>query len=546
MKICLSQINPVIGDLDGNTQKIIDEIGKAKEMGAELVVFPELTICGYLPEDLLLHGAFIESIEQHLETITRETKGIMALVGLPRKNVFQGEKPLLNSAAVIYDGHLVGFQDKWLLPTYDVFQERRYFEPGHHTRVWELNGKRVAIVICEDMWQHAGYVGYTEYARDPIQELVAYKPDILINLSASPYQMQKFDVRVEVCAKAAKTLQCPVVYCCQVGANDQLIFDGYSLQVNEKGELVHLGKGFEEDRFLCDTDEKKIPIEFSLSAMEELHHALVLGVKDYFRKQGFQKACLGLSGGLDSAVVACIVAEALGPENVLGVSMPSRFTSGESKSDAEKLAENLGIEFTEISIEENYEAFLHTLAPEFKGKEVDVTEENLQARIRGTLLMALSNKHGYVVVSTGNKSETALGYCTLYGDMCGGLGVIGDVTKTKAFDLARWINENAGKEIIPQFTIDRPPSAELREGQIDLDSLPDYKIVDDVLEGYVENYMTPSEISEKYQIPQELVINLIQKIHRAEYKRRQGPPVFRVSKKSFGIGRRYPIVQGWR
>ena len=265
------------------------EIGKAKEMGAELVVFPELTICGYLPEDLLLHGAFIESIEQHLETITRETKGIMALVGLPRKNVFQGEKPLLNSAAVIYDGHLVGFQDKWLLPTYDVFQERRYFEPGHHTRVWELNGKRVAIVICEDMWQHAGYVGYTEYARDPIQELVAYKPDILINLSASPYQMQKFDVRVEVCAKAAKTLGCPVVYCCQVGANDQLIFDGYSLQVNEKGELVHLGKGFEEDRFLCDTDEKKPPIEFSLSAMEELHHALVLGVKDYFRKQGFQK-----------------------------------------------------------------------------------------------------------------------------------------------------------------------------------------------------------------------------------------------------------------
>ena len=546
MKVCVSQLNPVIGDLDGNTARIIEEIGKAKEMGAELVVFPELSICGYLPEDLLLHRAFIESIEQHLETITRATKGIMALVGVARKNVFQGEKPLLNSAAVIYDGHLVGFQDKWLLPNYDVFQERRYFEPGHYTRVWELNGKRIGIVICEDIWQHAGYVGYTEYARDPIQELVAYKPDLLINLSASPYQMQKFDVRVEVCAKAAKTLSCPVVYCCQVGANDQLIFDGYSLHVNDKGELMHVGKGFEEDLFLCDTEENHAPIEFSLGAMEELFNALVLGVKDYFRKQGFKKTCLGLSGGLDSAVVACIVAKALGPENVLGVSMPSRFTSQESKDDAKKLADNLSIEFTEISIEDNYETFLSTLAPEFQGKQCDVTEENLQARIRGTLLMAISNKLGYVVVSTGNKSETALGYCTLYGDMCGGLGVIGDVTKTKAFELARWINDHNGSELIPQYTIDRPPSAELREGQIDLDSLPDYKIVDDVLEGYVENYMTPSEISEKYHISQELVINLIEKIHRAEYKRRQGPPVFRVSKKSFGIGRRYPIVQGWR
>lgn len=545
MKILSAQINPKIGDLDSNTRKIIEVINEAKAKGVDIVLFPELTICGYPPEDLLLHNAFIDGMQQHLEQVIRASSGIAVIVGLVRRNLFSGEKDLFNSVAVIENGHLLGFQDKWLLPTYDVFNERRYFEPGTDTRIWGIAGKRVGIIICEDIWQHAGYVDLTNYPRDPVQELEKYKPDILLNASASPYQFQKPDVRIKVCQKASRTLNCPVVLCCQVGANDQLIFDGYSVYIDKDHNLCQLGKGCEEDLMYIDTEGGSCSVPFEYDMLSDLYNALVLGVKDYFLKQNFSKACLGLSGGIDSALVACIARDALGPENVLGICMPSKYTSEQSLIDAKQLAEGLGIEYLEVPIEEPFQNLLSVLDPFFKGKEVDITEENIQARIRSIYLMAFSNKHGYIVLSTGNKSETAMGYCTLYGDMSGGLGVIGDVIKTRVYDLCRWYNDKHQKDVIPKSIIEKPPSAELKPNQKDLDTLPDYQIVDHVLEGYVEDYLRVDNIAERYKIPIETVLNLVRKIHKAEYKRRQGPPILRVSKKSFGVGRHYPIVQGW-
>ncbi|NGX50773.1 MAG: Glutamine-dependent NAD(+) synthetase [Chlamydiae bacterium] len=545
MKILIAQLNPIVGDIDGNTAKILEGIDHAREKGADLVIFPELSLCGYPPEDLVFHRSFIESMELHLERIINGSKGMSVVVGLVRRNFEEGEKPLFNSAAVIHDRHLLGFQDKQLLPTYDVFDERRYFEPGKESKIWKLNGKKVGLIICEDIWQHAGYSDYTRYTRDPVLALVEERPDLLLNISASPYQLQKPDLRVDVCAKASRTLKCPTLMCCQVGANGQIVFDGYSVYVNKKGELCQLGKGFMEDEILVDLDAEIAPIPFPYEAHSNLLDALILGVKDYFAKHGFERALLGLSGGIDSALVAYIAAKALTPERVTGVSMPSRYTTDQSKSDAKVFAETLGIHYLEIPIKEPFDTFLNLLEPQFEGKESDVTEENLQARIRGVILMALSNKHGYIVLSTGNKSEVALGFSTLYGDMCGGLGVIGDVTKTRVYDLCRHINQIEKKEVILNSIIEKPPSAELRPDQIDLDSLPEYGVVDNVLEGYVENYLSIDEIAEKYKIPLKQVLELIQRIHAAEYKRRQGPPILRVSKKSFGVGRRYPIVQKW-
>jgi NAD+ synthase (glutamine-hydrolysing) len=545
MKVMVSQLNPKIGDLNGNTRKIIESIERGRKQKADLVLFPELTICGYAPEDLLLHQSFIDGMQQNLEQIIRASHKIAVVVGLARRNLSYGEKGLFNTVAIINDGHLIGFQDKWLLPTYDVFNERRYFEPGQETRLWEIKGKKIGIVICEDIWQHAGYVDLTIYPRDPIEELAKLKPDLLLNASASPYQIYKPDVRVQVCKKAAKTLQCPVILCCQVGANDQIIFDGYSIYVSKEGELVGLGKGFQEDEMMIDLNQKAKSVAVPDHPIANLYEALTLGVRDYFQKSHFKKACLGISGGIDSALVAHIARDALGSDNVVGIYMPSEYTSKESGEDAFKLCKNLNIECLTVSIVEPVKAFLSALKPLFAGKPEDVTEENIQSRVRGTILMSLSNKHGYIVLSTGNKSEIAMGYCTLYGDMCGGLGVIGDVVKTQIYELVRYLNERAGKDVIPQRILDKPPSAELKPGQIDLDALPDYQIVDNVLRGYVEDYLRVDSIAEKYHIPIKTVMNLIRKIHQAEYKRRQGPPIIRVSKKSFGVGRHYPIVQGW-
>lgn len=543
MKILVAQLDPTIGDLEGNSRKIIAALRKAREKKADLVVFPEMAICGYPPEDLVLHDSFVKGVEEALQRIIPETKGLMAVVGMVRRNLSSGEKPLHNSAAVLQDGEVIGFVDKRLLPTYDVFDEHRYFEPGKETKIWQWKKKRIGVLICEDIWQHAGYVGYTRYKCDPVLDLEQKGPDLVVNLSASPYNFEKPDVRVKVCQKAAKTLRCPVVLCCQVGGNDQLVFDGYSVYVDKDGHLCQLGKGFEEDEMWVDLEAQSCACPFQYDAVGDMYRALVLGTRDYFRKQGFKKGILGLSGGVDSALVACIAADALGRENVYGLAMPSRYSSEGSLRDAKALAKNLGIKMDELSIERPYTDFLELLGPFFEGKPFNVAEENIQARIRGIYLMAISNKLGYLVMSTGNKSEIAMGYCTLYGDMAGGLAIIADVLKTQVYQLAQWINRD--KEIIPVSTIEKAPSAELRPNQKDSDSLPEFDVLDHILSSYVENYMSADEIVKKFNYPQELVVDVIHRIHLAEYKRRQAPPGIRVSCKAFSIGRRYPIVQKW-
>lgn len=544
MRILCAQLNPTVGNLEGNTQKIIQALDRARAMQADVVSVPELCLCGYPPEDLLLHDAFVDSMQKYLEMIVKASARLMVVVGVVRRNPAKGEKPLMNSAAIIQDGKLIGYVDKCLLPTYDVFDERRYFEPGKTVQTWEWKGKKIAVLVCEDIWQHAGNLEYTHYTKDPVADLIPLKPDLLINISSSPYQFQKPETRIKVCAKSAKSLHCPVLLCCQVGANDQLVFDGYSLYVDAKGNLKQVGAGYQEDDMVIDLDAPQESCSFSYDPVEDLYKALVLGVRDYFHKQGFRKACVGLSGGIDSALVACIGVDALGKENILAIAMPSRFSSKESLKDAADLARNLDIELLEIPIEGPFASFLALLEPHFKGKPFDVTEENMQARVRGLILMAISNKWGHIVLSTGNKSEMGMGYCTLYGDMCGGLGVISDVLKTHVYTLCQWLNRK--KEVIPKAILDKPPSAELKFDQKDTDTLPEYDVVDAVLEGYVEDCLSPEEIAKKHKIPTPVVVDLVHRIHRAEYKRRQAAPGIRVSKKAFLVGRRYPIVQRWQ
>jgi NAD+ synthase (glutamine-hydrolysing) len=543
MKVLVCQLDLTIGDYKGNLKKVLESIERGRKDHADIILFSELTLCGYPPEDFLLHENFILAGEEALEKIVPHTKGLMVVVGLVRRNLAHGEKPIMNSAAILQDGKIVGFQDKALLPTYDVFDERRYFEPGNEFRAWEWKGKRIGVLICEDVWEHANKVGFTKYSSDPVNELAKQHIDLLLNLSASPYQFQKPDTRVKVCKMASKTLKKPVILCAQVGGNDQLIFDGYSVAVGADGELRQLAKGFEEDWMMVDLDAPVCHCSFEYDAIGDLYRALVLGTRDYFFKQGFKKGIVGISGGIDSALVACIAIEALGKENVLGVALPSKYNAASSTTDAEKLAKNLGIEWDLISIQEMFNMCLKDLTPHFGGKKPDVTEENIQSRLRGLTLMALSNKLGALVLSTGNKSELAMGYCTLYGDMAGGLSVIADVTKTQVYMLARWINRK--NEIIPQAIIDKPPSAELRPNQRDTDTLPDYSMVDAVLQSYVEDLLNPDQIIELHHLPKEIVYDLIRRIHLAEYKRRQAAPGIRVSKKSFRVGRRYPIVQKW-
>lgn len=543
MRICLAQINPTIGDLSGNTDKIISSIHKAKQQHADIVLFPELAICGYPPNDLLLLPHFIKAHQQYLEKIIASSQGIVTIVGLPRLSDLYSEKNLYNSAAIIDDGELVGYQDKMLLPTYDVFSERRYFEPTLTVGIWHIKGQKVAVTICEDIWKHSNLLDYTDYQRDPILALINQKPDLLLNLSASPYHVDKFYLRQKACEKVASTLQCPVLLCNQVGGNDGLIFDGYSLYVGKDNDLLGYAKGFEEDLYLVDTSERKDPVTFTSQSIQTLYQALVLGIRDYFHKSGFKKACLGLSGGIDSALTACLAVDALGFENVFGILMPSRYSSEGSIVDAKKLAEALCIKYKEIPIEGPFSSYLDLLGPVFEGCQQDVTEENLQARIRGAILMAFSNKFGYIVLSTGNKSELAMGYATLYGDMCGGLAVLSDITKRQVYELSQWINKE--KEIIPIDTITKAPSAELRPNQKDSDSLPDYDIIDNVVVAYVEQHLSPEEIAIHYSYPLDLVNDLVKRIHRNEYKRRQSAPGLRVSNKAFFVGRLFPIVQRW-
>lgn len=543
LRLLLAQINPTIGDLVGNTRKILEGILHAKRNAADIVLFPELVLTGYPPDDFLLLPHFIEALAFPLEEIKEASQGIVAIVGTPRLSTAMFGQPLHNSAAIFQDGRLLGFQDKTLLPTYDVFDERRYFEPGDTVGVWDLCGLKVGITICEDIWQHSALLTSTTYARDPILELRRQQPDLVLNLSASPFSIAKFQSRLATCAKVATTLQCPFALCNQVGGNDGIIFDGRSLCIDQEGQLLHCAKAFEEDHVLIDLSHDKILCQLEENMIGDLYQALVLGVRDYFHKSGFARACLGLSGGIDSALVACIAVEALGKENVLAIAMPSRFSSESSVSDAVQLAHSLGIECREIPIEGPFQSYLELLAPHFQGKAFDAAEENLQARIRGMIMMALSNKLGYIVLSTGNKSELAMGYSTLYGDMCGGLGVISDVSKRQIYALAQWINRD--REIIPISTMQKPPSAELRPNQKDSDSLPSYDVIDNVLQAYVEEHRSPKEIAKNFHYPIELVDNLVQRIHHNEYKRRQSAPGLRVTEKAFSVGRRFPIVQRW-
>lgn len=543
MRILAAQINSTIGDFEGNTSKILSAVESARKQNINLVVFPELSISGYPPEDFLLLPQFIETARKQLDLIIATSQGLSVIVGLPRLSHGRAEKHLYNSAAIISHGTLLGFYDKILLPTYDVFSERRYFEPGNAVKCWEIAGKKVAVVICEDQWRHVGFTGSTNYQRDPIEELKPHHPDLLINISASPYSVDKVSQRMKVVSEASKTLSAPCILCNQIGGNDSLIFDGYSLFTDAEGQICQYAKGFEEDNLIIDLKAPSVPCQLNRNAIEDLYHALVLGVRDYFHKSGFQKACLGLSGGIDSALVACIAAEALGKDHVLALLMPSRYSSPSSITDAMRLINKLGIAYDQVSIESLFEAYLDVLTPHFSNKDPDTTEENIQARIRGMILMAFSNKLGYIVLSTANKSEMALGYSTLYGDLCGGLAVINDLTKQQVYTLSKWINRN--EEIIPWNTIQKPPSAELKPDQKDSDSLPDYAIVDNVLCDYIEKHHSAEAISSKHGYPLPLVKDLIERIHRSEYKRRQAPPGLRISEKAFSLGRRFPIVQGW-
>jgi len=541
MRIVLAQLNPIIGDIKGNLAKIIKAIDEARAIKAEIILFSELVLCGYPAEDLLHIPDFITENEIALEAIVQATKGITVVVGTIRRNRNEHGKRLYNSAAVIFDQKLMGYQDKILLPTYDVFDERRYFEPGKLSKIWQINNKRVGITICEDVWGHTEHE--SNYLSNPVIELKKQNPDFVFNLSASPYSINQLKNRMTICENAAKTMSAPLFYCNQIGANDSLIFDGYSMVFNEKGDLLDIAKGFEEDFLVVDLSLKPKPKKIEENSFSDLYQALVLGCRDYFHKLKFKKAVLGISGGIDSALVACIAVDALGPDNVLCIAMPSRFSSPESLTDAKKLCQNLGCKFKEISIETPFVAYLNLLEPHFQNKPFDVTEENMQARIRGMILMAFSNKYGSIVLATGNKSELALGYCTLYGDMCGGLAVIGDVTKSQVYALSNWINRE--KEIIPKNSLTKAPSAELRPNQKDQDTLPDYEIVDNVLNIYLEEHLSPDQIAKKFNYPLNIVKDLIKKIHQNEYKRYQAPPALRVSGRAFTVGRRFPIVQSW-
>ena len=542
MKTLMAQLNPIIGDLAGNTEKILKAIDLGREKGVDCVLFPEMTICGYAPHDLVLHDNFIDEMENHLDRIVRASKGIAVVVGLVRRNPTYEEKNLLNSAAIIDDGKLLGFYDKWLLPTYDVFNERRYFARGKNIHVWEIAGKRVGVVICEDMWQNAGTeISGTSYPWDPVKALVPYKPDVLFNLTASPYQSAKADVRVEVCRAATKTLNCPVLYACQVGASSTVICDGYSLFVDEKGNVRRVAKGFQEDFIVVELDARDHIIPFEHSVMGDTYSALVLGVKDYFLKSHNTKAIIGITGGLDSALVAEITVKALGKENVLGIHLPSKDTSKERTEDAKKVVENLGIEFIEISIAEQVENYKNIFGKYFNIEEDCPTEENLFARIRSNILMAFANKEKALVLSTCNKTELAIGYCTLYGDMAGAISVIGDLVKTDCYELARYINRN--EEIIPRSVIEKPTSEELRHHAKDEVTLPSYEIVDAIIKAYVEDYQLPSEIAKNnnLDINIDVVNHIIRRIYKTEHKRRQAAPSLRVSKKSFAAGRKKPL-----
>ncbi len=548
MKIALAQINYHIANFDQNTQKIISAIRQAGEQGAELVVFSELSVCGYPPQDLLEQADFIEQVEQATRKIAAACTQVAAIIGAPVINTNHQGKKLFNSALFLYQGKIQFVQHKTHLPTYDVFDEYRYFESNRNFELFNFKGFKIALSICEDLWDDQpvenSFARNKLYTISPIEELSKLSPDFLINISASPFSYNQEDTRKNILVTNSRQYQLPIIYVNQIGGNTELIFDGGSMVLNNQGEVLAQLKSFEEDFRMIETEAlfssvySEIPVDRS-GFLDNIYKALVLGLRDYFFKTGFKKATLGLSGGIDSAVCLVIAAEALGSDNLRVLLMPSQFSSDHSIKDAEDLAKNLNVEYDILPINEIYQSSVKSLNPIFGDLPFGLAEENIQARIRGLLLMALSNKLGHILLNTSNKSEAAVGYGTLYGDMNGGLSVLGDVYKTDVFRLAHWINSN--QEIIPWNTILKPPSAELRPDQKDSDSLPEYELLDGILFRFIEQKQSPEEIiSTGFEAA--TVMKVIRLVNFNEHKRFQAPPVLRISSKAFGFGRRMPIV----
>jgi NAD+ synthase (glutamine-hydrolysing) len=556
VKIALAQIDPTVGDFAGNLEKIVDASRRAANLGARLTVFSELVICGYPPADFLEKPSFLARCRSAVDELAEATRdlptAVLAGVALPSDaesgnpgapidgSSSVGWKPAVNAAVLLDKGRLLLEQHKRLLPFYDVFDEQRYFAPAKSQQVVELDGVRLAITICEDAWNDKNFWPRRLYTVDPMEEMMRQNPHVHINLSSSPFWHSKRAVRRQMLAAIARRDGIPVLMCNQVGGNDSLVFDGSSLALNGSGELIAQAASFQEDLVLLNPFTALAVSEPQDDDTEAAYRALVLGTRDYVRKCGFRKVLIALSGGIDSALVAAIAAEALGAENVTAIGMPSPYSSAGSIDDSRQLAANLGIRFETISISSIFAEYTRALDPFFAGLSPDLTEENIQPRIRGTLLMALSNKFNALVLTTGNKSEMAVGYCTLYGDMVGALAVIGDLVKTRVYAVCYWLNRN--REVIPSAILEKPPSAELRPGQKDTDSLPPYEILDPIVEAYVERYETPERIAEANGIPIELVQPVVRLIERSEYKRQQAAPVLKVTSKSFGMGRRFPIA----
>jgi NAD+ synthase/NAD+ synthase (glutamine-hydrolysing) len=541
MKIALAQLNPTVGDFAGNSAKILHFARRAQEKGVDLAVFSELSLCGYLPMDLIERPHFIDRNERELACIAKQLP-LPCIVGYAAHATGATGKSAANAAALLANGKVEFVQHKMLLPTYDVFDESRYFQPAATQSVFPFGDQKLGITICEDIWNDKTFWAKPLYERDPVSELAAKHASLIINISGSPYTIGKRALRSGMLRSLAKLHGMPVVYVNQVGGNDSLVFDGGSVVVLPDGRISAQAKSFEEDLVIFDTAASSG--EIHSQPTDELEHvlqALICGTRDYVRKSGFRAIVVGLSGGIDSSVVAAIAVAALGRENVLGVSMPGPYSSEGSREDARQLATNLGIDFLMIPITDVFHAYRSTLAGAFEGRPEDVTEENLQARIRGNFLMALSNKFGSMVISTGNKSEMAVGYCTLYGDMAGGLAMLSDVPKTMVYALVEYINRE--RELIPRASVEKSPSAELRPNQTDQDSLPPYEILDPILKAYIEELKCPEEIAQEFSIDLELVRTIAAKFDRNEYKRRQAPPGLKITSRAFGLGRPFPIVQ---
>ncbi len=543
MRIALAQLNTTVGDLAGNEAKILAAYRRGVEAGADLVVVPELAIVGYPPRDLLLKPSFVRAGLAALDRLAAQTGEVGLLVGFVGETRQRPGRELTNSAALLAGGQIVATRDKTLLPTYDVFDEDRWFQPASGNTPIEFRGHRLGVTICEDVWNDEDFWPERRYRPNPAIDLVRAGAEIILNLSASPWHLGKERTRHDMLRSLALKTGRAVVYCNLVGGNDELIFDGQSLAFNAKGGLVAQAEAFAEDFRVIETDVPGGATPRFYTDEELAYQALVLGTRDYLYKCGFKSVVLGLSGGIDSAVVACLAAAALGPENVRGLALPSEFSSQGSLDDAQALAANLGIQYDVVGIQPPFAALKEQLRPLFAGRAEDTTEENLQARLRGVTLMAMSNKFGSLLLTTGNKSELAVGYCTLYGDMCGGLAVISDVPKTMVYHLARWINRD--REIIPQASITKPPSAELRPKQTDQDSLPPYEVLDAILEAYVVQSRPAEEIIAS-GFAEADVRRVVRLIDGAEYKRRQAAPGLKITTKAFGVGRRIPIAQRWR